>query len=390
MRRLFFISYKSQEFEQASAVKRTLEDAGMPCWMAPDSIEPGSEYGRQITDAIRNCDALVLVLSALSQTSMPVLSEVDLAMSFKKTVIPFHLDESELTDAFLFRLGIFQRIEAARDLEDAYGDLVERARKVLEERAKEDPTQVGDSRGSASAGGRAIERRPKASVRASEGVAPGARTKTAEPADKGQLAKGTAILFLLMMVAYGLFMWLTTLDAAYDMWQTYVAVGLALVLNNDFTVGLYQLFALWEQDTTGWLRRLLQSPARPLVVLGLTVPAAIVAGYTDATASALPANAAATALMVLVFCVYMELSKLVAAKAPLLAKRIGQAAACAVFAIVSFVLIILLNLEVRGFSVMQILSVIAVTLCIVAFGGLLALPCNAAYRYARKLISNKG
>jgi hypothetical protein len=227
-------------------------------------------------------------------------------------------------------------------------------------------------------------------VRASEGVAPDARTKTAEPADKGQLAKGTAILFLLMMVAYGLFMWLTTLDAAYDMWQTYVAVGLALVLNNDFTVGLYQLFALWEQDTTGWLRRLLQSPARPLVVLGLTVPAAIVAGYTDATASALPANAAATALMVLVFCVYMELSKLVAAKAPLLAKRIGQAAACAVFAIVSFVLIILLNLEVRGFSVMQILSVIAVTLCIVAFGGLLALPCNAAYRYARKLISNKG
>ena len=97
-------------------MKRTLEDAGMPCWMAPDSIEPGSEYGRQITDAIRNCDALVLVLSALSQTSMPVLSEVDLAMSFKKTVIPFHLDESELTDAFLFRLGIFQRIEAARDL----------------------------------------------------------------------------------------------------------------------------------------------------------------------------------------------------------------------------------------------------------------------------------
>jgi hypothetical protein len=39
---------------------------------------------------------------------------------------------------------------------------------------------------------------------------------------------------------------------------------------------------------------------------------------------------------------------------------------------------------------MQILSVIAASLCIVAFGGLLALPCNAAYRYARKLISNKG
>ena len=45
----------------------------------------------------------------------------------------------------------------------------------------------------------------------------------------------------------------------------------------DSVPSAYQLFALWEQDTTGWLRRLLQSPARPLVVLGLTVPAAIVA-----------------------------------------------------------------------------------------------------------------
>ena len=129
---MFFISYKSEEFEQASAMRDVLEAHDIPCWMAPGSIQPGTEYGQAITDAIRNCDALVLVLTEAAQGSTPVLSEVDLAMTFGKTVIPFHLDDTPLNDAFLFRIGIFQRIEAAGRLEEGYEELVRRARAIAD------------------------------------------------------------------------------------------------------------------------------------------------------------------------------------------------------------------------------------------------------------------
>lgn len=383
---MFFISYKSQEFEQASAVKRVLEDAGMPCWMAPDSIEPGSEYGRQITDAIRNCDALVLVLSELSQTSMPVLSEVDLAMSFNKTVIPFHLDESELTDAFLFRLGIFQRIEAARDLEDAYGDLVERARKIIEERAKAEVTRAEDSHKPAPK----PKRTPMQSVslaRASASEPEDQQPQEAKPLDRGRLVTKSLILFAWMMVAYALFVWLTTFEGAYDRWPTYVAIGLALVLNNNFTISLYQLFDIQEEHATGWQKRLLQPPVRPLVLLALTVPAIAVAGYTDAKSTSLYANTAATALMILLFCDYMELSKVVSAKAPKVAGHISQAVACTMFALISFVLIVLCILEPSSSSVYQFLVIAAASLCIVPVGGLVAVACNAVYRLVRGIIN---
>jgi len=131
---VIFISYKSEESAQAHAVRSLIEANGIDCWMAPDSIEPGGEYGTQITNAVRTCDALVLLLTEAAQDSTYVLSEIDLAMTFKKDVVPLHLDDVELNDAFLFRIGVVQRIEAVGDVEDACRDLVMRLRRVSLER----------------------------------------------------------------------------------------------------------------------------------------------------------------------------------------------------------------------------------------------------------------
>jgi hypothetical protein len=127
---VIFISYKSEESAQAHAVRSLLEANGIDCWMAPDSIEPGGEYGTQITNAVRTCDALVLLLTEAAQASTYVLSEIDLAMTFKKDIVPLHLDDVELNDAFLFRIGVMQRIEAPGHAEEACRDLVMRLRKV--------------------------------------------------------------------------------------------------------------------------------------------------------------------------------------------------------------------------------------------------------------------
>ena len=260
---MFFISYKVQEFDQALGVRRALEDAGMACWMAPDSIEPGSEYGEQITNAIRNCDALVLILSEIAQTSTPVLSEVDLARSFDKVVIPFHLDESELTDAFLFRLGIFQRIEAAHDLEGAYASLVEGAKGLLEGetvRADEPPDQ--SHRPSAHA---ETVTKPESKARAHGNEETDPRFLPVDPADRPRIATRVRLWFLGMLAFWAL--WLSMLKGSYDSWPVYAVVLMPLVLENNFTVSLYQLMTLWEQDATGWKKSLLQPRARALVLL---------------------------------------------------------------------------------------------------------------------------
>jgi len=127
---VIFISYKSEESAQARAVRTLLEANGIDCWMAPDSIEPGGEYGTQITNAVRTCDALVLLLTEAAQASTYVLSEIDLAVTFKKDIVPLHLDSVELNDAFVFRLSVVQRIEAVGRVEMACQDLVMRLRRI--------------------------------------------------------------------------------------------------------------------------------------------------------------------------------------------------------------------------------------------------------------------
>ena len=48
-----FISYKSDEFDEACWVKDKLEDSGISCWMAPMSIHGGTSYAEENPKAIR-------------------------------------------------------------------------------------------------------------------------------------------------------------------------------------------------------------------------------------------------------------------------------------------------------------------------------------------------
>jgi len=106
-----FISYSSLEYGNAYALKQVLEANGISCWMAPQSIPSGSDYTREIPKAIQSCDIFLLVLSAASQASRWVPKELENAINEGKIIIPFHTDESSLTDSFNFMLSNVQRIE---------------------------------------------------------------------------------------------------------------------------------------------------------------------------------------------------------------------------------------------------------------------------------------
>lgn len=112
MKKDVFISYKAEEFEAADWVRATLENNGISCWMAPESIPGGASYATEIPNAIKNCRVFVLILSEKSQCSIWVSKELDRALNEKKTIMPFMLENCILKNDFNFYLSNVQRYNA--------------------------------------------------------------------------------------------------------------------------------------------------------------------------------------------------------------------------------------------------------------------------------------
>lgn len=107
-----FISYKTEDVDEASWVKSTLETNGITCWMAPSCIPGGSSYALEIPQAIKQAKVFVLILSAKAQSSQWVSKEVDLAINEGKIILPFMLENCALKDDFNFYLTNVQRYTA--------------------------------------------------------------------------------------------------------------------------------------------------------------------------------------------------------------------------------------------------------------------------------------
>lgn len=121
---MVFISYSSKDTEAANAVRMVLQQNGIDCWMAPESIPMGGDYSNAIPNAVEECDLFLLILSKNSQESNWVPKELDLAITYNKQIIPFQIEKGNLTKPFNFRLTNVQRIEAFHNLETAYSQLV--------------------------------------------------------------------------------------------------------------------------------------------------------------------------------------------------------------------------------------------------------------------------
>lgn len=126
-----FISYKSEEASVAYQVRAALLSNGIGCWMAPDSIPVGSDYGSEISDAIAQCGAFLLLLSERAQESIWIIKELDLALSCKKPILPIHLDKSALEKPFNFRLSNVQRVEAFGMFSKALDIVIRRIQTII-------------------------------------------------------------------------------------------------------------------------------------------------------------------------------------------------------------------------------------------------------------------
>jgi len=128
---MVFISYSSKDFETAATIRRQLENIGIECWMAPESIPSGKSYMEEIPKAIRSSDIFLLILSQNTQESKWVPREVDQAVNNSVIILPFMIEDCILNDQFSFVLSNVQWIEAFRDPEKALSELIYRIRQEI-------------------------------------------------------------------------------------------------------------------------------------------------------------------------------------------------------------------------------------------------------------------
>lgn len=126
-----FISYKSEEFQEADWVRQQLESGGISCWMAPNSITGGASYATEIPQAIRSCRVFVLILSRRAQLSQWVPKELDQAINCGKIIMPFMLENCPLEDDFSFYLSNVQRYPAYKGREAAMQRMLREIRMLL-------------------------------------------------------------------------------------------------------------------------------------------------------------------------------------------------------------------------------------------------------------------
>ncbi len=87
-----FISHSAKDKRTADAVCAALEGAGVKCWIAPRDILPGADWGEAISDAIENCRAMVLIVSANANSSSQIRREVERAVTARTPILPVRID----------------------------------------------------------------------------------------------------------------------------------------------------------------------------------------------------------------------------------------------------------------------------------------------------------
>lgn len=122
-----FISYSSRNQDVANAICHVLEENMLKCWMAPRDIPVGSKYASVIKDAIVSSKVFLLVFSEYAAVSPWVESELNIAFSNRKTIIPYKVDKAlvEDYDEFYVRLNNRHWIDSFPDFHERFNELIQ-------------------------------------------------------------------------------------------------------------------------------------------------------------------------------------------------------------------------------------------------------------------------
>lgn len=92
-----FISYSNPEKNIAYDLCSYLESHGIPCWIAPRDVTPGTSFPASIIDAIDTSKAMVLIFSKSSNNSPHVVRELTRAVTKNVVILPFRIEDTPLS-----------------------------------------------------------------------------------------------------------------------------------------------------------------------------------------------------------------------------------------------------------------------------------------------------
>ncbi|MGH9307842.1 MAG: TIR domain-containing protein [Vicinamibacterales bacterium] len=106
-----FISYSRSDHPFVDDLIQELEENGFGVWVDRQDIRGGTQWRAAITQAIRDCEAFLVVLSPNSTGSKNVGRELELAADNNRPIIPIVCGVCEIPSAFAYHFAGVQRIE---------------------------------------------------------------------------------------------------------------------------------------------------------------------------------------------------------------------------------------------------------------------------------------
>ena len=126
-----FISHSTSNRPVANAVCAALESIGIRCWIAPRDVMPGRSYSGEITRAIQQSRAFVLIFSEHSNNSEQVLREVQLAANSRLHIVQFRIDPVSPSDDLEYYLSGPHWLDAVTPPLDGHLDQLKSSMKAL-------------------------------------------------------------------------------------------------------------------------------------------------------------------------------------------------------------------------------------------------------------------
>jgi TolB-like protein len=139
-----FISHSTNDEPVAVAIRDGFEAAGIPCWMAPRDIKPGSDWTQGIMRGLKICPIFLLVFSRAANQSKHVRREVGAAFDLGHEVIPIKIEDVKPTEELGYYVNSVQWFNAVHaPLESHLPALIQRVKNLLQVEVAAQPESVG-------------------------------------------------------------------------------------------------------------------------------------------------------------------------------------------------------------------------------------------------------
>ena len=109
-----FISYCRDNNTFANEMRQFLINKGYSVWMAPYDIPAAQKYAAVLTNALENCACVLLLLSKESQESIHVEREINLALTFDKSIVTVKIGDFEINKEFKYYITTSQFLTVSK------------------------------------------------------------------------------------------------------------------------------------------------------------------------------------------------------------------------------------------------------------------------------------